>query len=823
MDANRYAKIRDLFFEAEEVPRSEVLEFLRQKAGDDQSLIDEVLSLLSEHDPSLAKQEGDQIAISPQQALVKSSVDSSVKPGPSSDAGSGSKRLSRIGPSDQTLDGVMRTHAVPRYSDVSSAAIAPAPRVDLWSAKTRRKFRNTGLWLYLASLLPTALIGFWTYTQIRSQLNQSVNNELYGVLDSIAFTTERFFNDRAELAESWSREPSVREAVLELVRQSKSDATPEELRDNPAIDRIGQQLRQLSGTDDVKFVVWNDSYTTIASWQPDHADVGNPIHPSGASNLARVMSGETVVYGPDRMTEDTVGYAPETKEPVIAMIVPIEDDRGRIVAAMMIRRTDWFTQFDSLFAEASQATGIDAYAVSQDAAMLTYSRHAQSLALTGRLDSYAENIAVNFRVTDPGTTRLSMSYPVNRSIRPITQAMADLTSGVPGVRIEPYPNYAGEKVVGASHWMNRWRMGVIVEQQASAAFAPVHLVRNSYLVLASLLALSSIIAAARIARASTAETAAIHPLSRYEILGMLGSGGMGTVYHARHRSLRRDTALKILRGDRQQREDRMRFDREAQLAASLVNPHSVTIYDYGRSPDGDAYCVMEYLRGLTIHEVVTRDGPQPIGRVLSVLRQVCDALIEAHAKGLCHRDIKPHNIMLAPDAAAGDWAVVFDYGLAKPLRPDKGVFQTAETIWAGTPMYMAPERFRQPGEMDPRSDIYSTGAVAYYMLAGRPPFLESDPESLFSLILSEEPLRISLQRDSELPPEIDQLVHRMMAKDVADRFESMVQLANELDRLRVDYPWTFEESNQWWKIHGDDETDTTVNPQELDADESVTK
>jgi eukaryotic-like serine/threonine-protein kinase len=232
---------------------------------------------------------------------------------------------------------------------------------------------------------------------------------------------------------------------------------------------------------------------------------------------------------------------------------------------------------------------------------------------------------------------------------------------------------------------------------------------------------------------------------------------------------------------------------------------------------------MEYLRGLTIYEVVTRDGPQPIGRVLSVLRQICDALIEAHAKELCHRDIKPHNIMLAPDAAAGDWAVVFDYGLAKPLRPDKGVFQTAETLWAGTPMYMAPERFRQPGEMDPRSDIYSTGAVAYFMLAGRPPFLESDPESLFALILSEEPIRISLHRGTELPPEIDQLVHRMMAKDVADRFESMVQLATEIDRLRVDYPWTFEESNQWWKVHGDDETDKTASVSVPNVNQPVTK
>lgn len=294
----------------------------------------------------------------------------------------------------------------------------------------------------------------------------------------------------------------------------------------------------------------------------------------------------------------------------------------------------------------------------------------------------------------------------------------------------------------------------------------------------------------------------MHPLSRYEILGELGSGGMGVVYRAKHRQLGRETALKVLRSDRHNKEDGLRFDREARLAASLSNPHSVMIYDYGRSEEGEAFCVMEFLRGLTLQEVVARSGHQPIGRVLTIISQICDALAEAHGMNLQHRDIKPQNVMLSLDASVGDWAVVFDYGLAKPLDPETGVYQTAETIWAGTPMYMAPERFREPAVMDPRSDIYSVGCVIYYLLSGRPPFIECDPESLFALIISEQPISIGIHRGEEVPGEITDLVNKCMAKNAGERFANIKELSRVIDQLRVSYPWTIDEARVWWKHHG---------------------
>ena len=262
-----------------------------------------------------------------------------------------------------------------------------------------------------------------------------------------------------------------------------------------------------------------------------------------------------------------------------------------------------------------------------------------------------------------------MSVKIQRTAQPLTYSAAGATTGKPDVRVDDYNNYVGVPVVGAWRWNDRWRIGVLVEHDSKTAFAPARIVRFGFLMLGLLLSATAFAAAAQIAKQTSRAHAAVHPLSRYELITELGSGGMGVVYRARHRQLGRDTALKVLRGDRQNREDRLRFDREAKLAASLSNPHSVMIYDYGRSEEGEAFCVMELLKGITLYEVVMRSGHQPVGRVLSILRQICDSLAEAHNRELLHRDIKPQNVMLSLDPSVGDWAVVFDFGLAKPLNP----------------------------------------------------------------------------------------------------------------------------------------------------------
>jgi serine/threonine protein kinase len=195
--------------------------------------------------------------------------------------------------------------------------------------------------------------------------------------------------------------------------------------------------------------------------------------------------------------------------------------------------------------------------------------------------------------------------------------------------------------------------------------------------------------------------------------------------------------------------------------------------------------------------------------VLFIISQVCEALAEAHSLNLLHRDIKPQNIMLSLDQSVGDWAVLFDYGLAKPLGSVVDAVQSAETHWSGTPTYMAPERFRQSDSMDRRSDIYSLGCVAYFLLSGRPPFIEHETESLFAMILSEQPASLSQQRQESVPDEVSQLVFKCMAKRPDDRFESISQLADAIASMHHRYPWTVDDAKGWWKAYGE-ESDPAV-------------
>jgi tRNA A-37 threonylcarbamoyl transferase component Bud32 len=836
MDAARYNRIRELFLKVEELPRDQQTTYLHAQAGDDQDLIDEVVSLLREHDPDAARIEGEKATpVRPpmtnaaftnvpgiggsvdrsgtQDALADQDTGKVTSSGDGNGSGRGVRAGGQISLSDQdreqrTLDstitqrGAQRTHAAPRY-DLDSTK-RQEPDSSFWDRRTRRNQRLNSGWLWLAALLPTALIGSLTYWQVASSQREAKRNELSGLADSVLLSTQGFLNERARLVESWSRQAAIRQSILELVEIAKRDEPSDALKKAAQADLIRLQLQELSGFNDVKFVVWDRTGTTLASWLPDRLDVGSLIHPNAAANLSRVMRGERVLYGPRRLTNEDAGFDPDKSEIVMAHLVPVRNEKDSVVAALLVRGISTFEDFDEMFREISQTSGLDVYAVDRRGDMITNSTRAVTAAGRVELELSPNEIVANLRVSDPGfLIRPNNVGTVQRNSLPLTQSVASAISGKSDVRVEVYNNYAGVPTVGAWSWNRDWQVGVLVEHDATTAFAPARIVRLSFLILGTLLSVTAYLAAKQIAKRTSRAHAAVHPLSRYELLNELGSGGMGVVYHARHRQLGRETALKVLRNDRQSTEDRLRFDREARLAASLSNPHSVMIYDYGRSEEGEAFCVMEFLRGITLYEVVARSGYQEVSRVLLILRQICDALAEAHNMELLHRDIKPQNVMLSLDASVGDWAVVFDFGLAKPLQSEKGAFQTAETVWAGTPMYMAPERYREPGGMDPRSDIYSVGCIAYFLLTGRPPYMECDPETLFALVLSESPIAMETHRGEPLPQAIVDLVDRCMAKKPEDRFARVEDLSAAVDRLLTEYPWTTQDAREWWGLHGE--------------------
>jgi len=292
----------------------------------------------------------------------------------------------------------------------------------------------------------------------------------------------------------------------------------------------------------------------------------------------------------------------------------------------------------------------------------------------------------------------------------------------------------------------------------------------------------------------------------YELGELLGSGGMGDVYRATHRLLRRPAAVKLIRPDSLSMRNGEpaetiveRFKLEAESAASLHSPHTIALYDFGVARDGGFYYVMELLNGLDLDTLVTRFGPQPPARVVYLLQQACHSLAEAHAVGLIHRDVKPTNLYACRVGLEADFVKVLDFGLAKagPGSARRAVQLTAPDITLGTPAYMAPELAR--GEtVDHRIDIYALGCVAYWLLTGHLVFEASTPMRMMVAHVSTEPEPPSSRMETPLPDALEQLIMSCIAKAPDRRPQDAEVLAQALAACDVGTPWTAASAWQWW-------------------------
>ncbi|MBK6694608.1 MAG: serine/threonine protein kinase [Myxococcales bacterium] len=233
------------------------------------------------------------------------------------------------------------------------------------------------------------------------------------------------------------------------------------------------------------------------------------------------------------------------------------------------------------------------------------------------------------------------------------------------------------------------------------------------------------------------------------------------------------------------------FEREVQLTAQLTGPHVVAIFDYGRSDDGTFYYAMEYLDGLDLERLVVGWGPQPPARVAGILAQVCDALAEAHARGLVHRDIKPANILLCERGTRCDVAKVVDFGLVRHVAAEDGVV-------AGTPGFLAPEALAGPSELSVSVDLYAVGAVAYFLLAGRLPFEGDTAAKLIEAQLRERAPTLS-SRGISIDADLEALVLRCLEREPALRPASAAELGAQLSSLVGKLsPWGEPDARQWW-------------------------
>jgi len=271
---------------------------------------------------------------------------------------------------------------------------------------------------------------------------------------------------------------------------------------------------------------------------------------------------------------------------------------------------------------------------------------------------------------------------------------------------------------------------------------------------------------------------------RYFVRNLIGRGGMGAVYEALQTAVQRTVALKVLLKEYAENEGVIRrFHQEALAASRLAHPNTIKVYDFGQA-EGMLYIAMEFLRGETVAQLLTREGPLPPRRIIGILRQVCKSLAEAHKAGIIHRDLKPENIFLTEMEGENDFAKVLDFGVAKlrTYEDETGTLTQAGSLF-GTPRYMSPEHARS-GALDARADIYSVGVIFYELLVGVPPFVSDNPLSVLLSQVHDEPPPFSERNcGREIPSAVEAVVFKALSKDREQRYPTAEAFIADLDRL----------------------------------------
>ena len=557
-------------------------------------------------------------------------------------------------------------------------------------------------------------MGVWTHGVVQRSVRQRTEDRLRLVMNSMYEGLNAYLAGEHALVRWIASEPEIRADLLEIAARAPRLGDVE-LKRLPSRARLMQRLDPVlesHGYENFAFVSSDGRVLT----SNDSSIVGKVTHAYPPGLVARMRRRETVTT-PYAMRVDSGGVALGRIRPVLLTASPVFADpsgAGEFIGWFDVV-ADPATNLDPIITAGRPGMTGETYFFNLDGILLSTSRFDAALRKVGLLprDTMVGS-ALNVRVADPGGDLLRGYDPgTPPGAWPLTFLGQQAVKGGDGLYLDGYRNYLGERVVGTWRWFPKSSVGIAVEQGYDESYAGMRILWRAFGTLFSIIVIGTgivwlifgMLERAR-ARARRAEQ-----LGQYTLERIIGEGAMGTVYRARHAFLRRPTAVKLLRPERSTPQALRRFEKEVQATSQLVHPNTITIFDYGRTPDGTFYYAMEYLRGLTLDVVVQRFGPLPERRVAHILRQACGSLAEAHEAGLIHRDVKPQNLMLTYRGGVPDLVKVLDFGLVKESASNDPEL-TRDGAAVGTPLYMAPEAASASLEIDGRADLYSLGVVA---------------------------------------------------------------------------------------------------------------
>ncbi len=645
-------------------------------------------------------------------------------------------------------------------------------------------------------------VGAWVRDRVESATRAELESRLTTLLHARIATLRLWCSERESDAKSYAADARIQGVILELVElASASNVTRSSLAGSATAQAMAAYVRPLLETRHyLDYLVLTPGRFILAARDPELVLQSAPA--TYEYFLRRALLGRPTITRPFL---DDLALGPEAQHPVMFVAAPVLTSEGK-TAAVLVLRIKPEDEFSRIFALAPMGeTGL-AYAFDRRGVVLTASRLDPLNQKLGLIPKTTNATSIlNLHLTDPGVDlEQEGARPKSGTEPPLTRMAADATRGLDGVDVQGYRDFRGKRVVGAWGWVPEYGMGVATEVAAEEAFQTFYVLRRAFIVLFLLLLLSGVaififsLFVERLQASVRKNAVSARQLGQYVLMQEIGRGANGMVYRARHSLLRRPVAIKLLSPELTNATAAARFEHEVQMTSQLTHPNTVAIYDYGRTPEGLFYYAMEYLSGINLDQLVRRFGPQPEGRVLHVLRQVCGSLGEAHEVGLVHRDIKPANIVLTRRGGIYDVVKVLDFGLARTIHLTSTDKATLNAV-VGTPHFMAPEAITDPASVDPRTDLYSLGAVGYWLITGKTLFETDEVEELLKYHVKVRPAIASDRRGSVLSLELEQIIMRCLSKGPHQRYSDARELDQALAACMPLQPWSPLDAEQWWK------------------------
>ena len=645
----------------------------------------------------------------------------------------------------------------------------------------------------LLGALVFSLVGLWVGSRVEETTRAELAARLQTVLQADINALRLWFTERQYDAKSFASDLRIQAAIAELAALAKDPNTTAQALANSAPARTLQLHLQplLEAQDYLAYVIVSPDKRILAATHPQMVGTRTP-RPYDLF-LNKALDGQLAASRPFAR-QRSLGQ--QAEGPTMFVAAPVKATNDAVIAVLSLRMRPE-KEFTSIFSVAQIGETGEAYAFDRTGLMLTATRFDPQLKTLGLIPPGRENTAIlNLKLLDPEQELRPGEPPAKpRDQLRLTRMAASATMGNNDFDVRGYRNYRGRKVVGAWAWLRDYGMGVAAEQSVEEAFQTLYVLRRVFLVLFGLLVASGgaifgfTLLVERFQASARKSALAARRLGQYVLVQEIGRGANGMVYRARHSLLRRPVAIKLLSPDLTNEANTARFEHEVQMTSQLTHPNTVAIYDYGRTPEGLFYFAMEYLGGIDLDQLVRQFGPQPEGRVIHILRQVCGSLSEAHRIGLIHRDVKPANIILTRRGGVCDLVKVLDFGLVKAVRPGPADGQESNAV-VGTPHFMSPEAVEKPESVDIHSDLYSLGAVGYWLLTGKTLFDHDTVEGLLTRQVKEPPLPPAERLGQPVSADLAELLMRCLAKLPEQRPPSAEALDQALAACASAGTWT---------------------------------